>query len=755
MEPNYLDELKKLKEQKDADLSKSQPYNSPSIPDFEETAPAQAPAEPEAPSDETIKFEPVTAPSDERPAPVAGRRARRPSPEEIARRKRKKKIKLAVIISVIALAVVLAALVIVFFVVKSSNQDKITYDYWGMGLNIENGVKEFDFFGNITSITRYDQTGLPQQVAEFEDGRCVKESFYDPEGNVKYYYTHEYKEDGTRSISSYFEDGKMIYSERYTVQSETVVRADRTYHQEENRIENATITLSEGRIYLREVFENSVLAKRETFSGDLITQIEEFDTDGILSRRTVREFNVAKKLMLSEVVYDGNSVTLSRTVNEYDEKTDLLKKSIRYDGFGEIIDFDTYNYDLNNNPIKQVRYAKDGSIQEQIVRVFNDKNKITKETYIGPDGSTTRSIGYEYDANGFIAKSIDYDPVTSSVLRYSVYTRTAAGAVTQLEVYNANSIQTEKTVYNTAGFITEHYKYNDYGILLNVEKYKYDGRQNLINKESSTYAEDTTLLLYLNEQYDEKGQVTVYTIDDTVANRHEQVICVYDAEGNLSKQTIFDKSGKALREETLDAEGKILKELLYEDGREAELNEFTYDEEGRVLLKKVTNRKTGVLTHYAYTYDKDGEVLSALISDAQNRPIQKLEYDVNGLIGVETNYNQDGTVSGSKHKEYDEQERVIVQEVRDAEDKTVSKIVYYYRTDGSYDYTEYDGDGKVIADSRGDQYVDDKDNTNSDNGDNTSSSDASEGVTDNPDVPTDTGTPTDGTEQNETDSQAA
>ena len=110
MEPNYLDELKKLKEQKDADLSKSQPYNSPSIPDFEEASPAEAPAVPETPSDETIKFEPVTTPSDEPSASTAGRRARRPSPEEIARRKRKKKIKLAVIISAASLAVILAAL---------------------------------------------------------------------------------------------------------------------------------------------------------------------------------------------------------------------------------------------------------------------------------------------------------------------------------------------------------------------------------------------------------------------------------------------------------------------------------------------------------------------------------------------------------------------------------------------------------------------------------------------------------------------
>jgi len=746
MEPNYLDELKKLKAQKDADLNQSQPYDSPSIPNFEEAPAPVAPAEPTPPADETIKFEPVTQPSEDRPVQVGSRRARKPSPEEIARRKKKKKIKMALIISGASLVAVIATLLIVFFAVKNANLAKFSYEYWGMGLNIENGVKEYDFFGNIESMTRFDQTGQPQLVAEFEDGLCIKETRYDAEGNVICYYTHEYV-DGVRSLSAYFTDGKMVYSEKYTVQSSTSVRADRTFHQEENRVENGIITLEDGKIVLREIYVNTVLTRKDTYNGDLITQVESYDDAGLLKNRIVREYDTVKKLMLSEVIYDGNAVTLSRTVNEYDAKTDLLKKIIRYDGLGEIIDYDTYNYDLNNNPIKQVRYAKDGTIQEQIVRVFNDKNKVTKETYIGADGMVTHSMGYDYDDSGFISKSIVYSPENdgTTIKEYTVYTRSPSGAITQLDVFNANNIQTKKTLFNAAGFITEHYDYSELGVLLNVEKFKYDAKQNVINKETSTYAEDSTLLLYLNEQYDEKGQVMVYTIDDTKANRHEQVICRYDAEGNLAQQTIFDKSGKPMRDVTLDAEGRIVKELLYDDGRESELNEYVYNEEGMIVQKKATDRKTGTLKNSAYTYDKDGIRTSEVISDAQNRPVKKLEYNENGLITVQTLYDAEaGIPSSIEQFEYDTEDRIIVKEVLDGEENVLSKIVYYYRPDGSYDYTEYDENGKVIADSRGDEYIDKDENTDTGaDGSDTSDSAGSDSGTDGTGASTDSGNPSD------------
>ena len=702
MDPNYLDELKKLKEQKDADMDKLHDVARMSVPNMEESpsAPEEEPKA-EEPTEETIKFAPVSQEEEVKtPPPPGGRRARRPSEEEIKKRKKKKKIKLIALISSVSAVAVMAVLLIVYFAVRNANLAEYYNEYWGMGLNIENGVTEYDFFGNIQTMTRFDTLGQPEYVAEFRDGKCIKETKYNADGSVAYYYTHEY--DGTeKTLSAYFEDGQMIMSEKYNRKDAQTVQADRTYHKEENRVENAVIKVVDGKIIQREVFSNGVLILRNLYDGVMITQVERFDNEGMLLSRTVNEYNREKQLLLKQTEYDANNTPLSRIVMEYDEKTDLIKKTIRYDSLGEIVDYDTYNYDLNNNPIKLIRYSKDGNILEMIQRVYNDKNLITKETSQKADGTILYSKGYDYDENGFVSRAITYDPIDSTAIQsYTLYNRTISGAITQSMTYNANNVLVEKLLYNEAGFVTENSTYNEQGIMLRSEKTSYDGKQNIAQKDISTFNEMGQMLLFLSEQYDNQGRVTLKTSDNAETGEYEQILCRYTAEGFLNQQTVFDRNGKTLRDETLDAQGRVIGETVHKNGAESEINEYVYNELNQVVQKKHLNLATGERIQYSYTYTEEGLLHTCVEKDSEGLVIAQKTYDDAGFVVEQTVYDHYSNTSETKHFEYDSEGRVIMEETYDNEDRLVTKMVYYYRPTGGFDYTLYGPDGTVLEDSR-------------------------------------------------------
>ena len=734
MDSNYLDELKQLKEQKDADLEKLQEEASMNIPDLEETNIPLDLEEDPIPSEETIKFEPVSQTSEEKgPAPAGGRRARQPSEDELAAKKKKKRTRNIVLISLSSFVALLAILLVVFFAVKNANKSEYTYEYWGMGLDIENGVAEYDFFGNITTLTRFDIIGQPEYVAEFEDGKCVKETKYDAEGKVIHYYTHEY-ENGERILSSYFEGGELVYSERYTRKSSFALEAERTYYKEEGRTETATLTLKDGKLVTREVFKNNLLAQRTTHDGTMITVKELFDANGALETKTTYEYNREKKQLLTETEYDANNAVLTRKVNTYDEKNGLLKDTSCFDGNGDLLYNDAYTYNHSNNPIRQVHYiinptTKQKEIEYSIINEFDKSNRVIKTTRQLPNGEIESSFGYVYDDNGYISRKNSYRKET--IEWYVNYTRTASGTVTQEERYNSNNILLEKILYNDKGLITEQTTYNEAGVTLQQIKNQYDAKQKKNRQTITTYAEDGSVLKTVDEQLDAKGLVTIRITEEPAAGLFEHVLFAYNDKGVAERLTFFAKNGQILKSTAVDEKSRVVNESVYENGIEKEYNEYVYNDKDQVAVKKCTDRRTGAFRSIAYTYNETGLLIESAESDEKNIILNKKKYDELGRVSEEAILDTAaGEVKETNKYEYDEQNRVIACDKFDKDNEFVSKTLYYYRDDGSHYFVVYDENNNIIEDSRNPDVGPSTDVTDSDNTTDTSSDE----ITDDTDV---------------------
>ncbi len=730
MDPKFLEELQKLKEEKNADLEKID-LGQLSIPDFEDV---------EIPEDQlgteieeeisggTIQFTPVTKSEPENaPTPSGGRRARKSVKPEIDEETRELRAKIRKTV-LIASASVLAFFAILFtsiFGIRNANMKNYTYQYWGMGLAIDDGIKDFSFLGNLKKITQYGNIGQINAIAEFKKGNCIKETVFTSDGNVDYYFTHEY-EDGYRILSSYYEDGQMIQSVKYTLTEEGKIKAESTYYLENNRTETSILTLADtGNVLSAEYYTGTVLTHKDTYNGTLVTEKIFYDEAKIITNRIVYEYNNAKQL-LTQTEYDAKNAIQGRIVNQYNEKG-LLTKTIQYDGAGAILEYDTYNYDLNNNPIKQVTYSGDGTMKSQVLKVFNDKNQVIKETDLNADGSIAYCSGYDYDEKGYVAKSIVYNTQNSTVIDlYTLFSRNESGMVIESNVHNSADVLVEKTKFNDAGFLTELYKFNDAGTLTLEQKSKYDSKQRLTEKSVTNFSDSGEKIDHFSEQYNEKGLVTMKINEITAENRYEQFLYAYHEDGWKLQETLFDKSGKTIYDRIYNEKEQIRTETLYENGRELEFNEYTYNEKNLVIIRKSLDSRTKILTKTSYSYNENDILVESLDTNILNTPIVKKQYNESGLVSSQTDYDSDGKFESHNSFEYDELGRVIVKQTYGETNNLINKTVYYYREDGGYDYTLYDEYGVAIEDSRGQEFLPDdeedllppEDYTNQDNNSN-------------------------------------
>ncbi len=709
MDPKFLEELQKLKEQKSADLNKIQDdLTQFNIPDFEDSQEEKEDeiSEENATAGGTIKFEKVTdqIPIPHPPVP-GGRRGRKPDADAVAEKakKKKKKTLIAVFSSLASVVAVTVILLVVYFGVRNANMTKYSYPYWGMGVAIENGVSEYSFFGNLKSITRYGTIGQVEALAEFEKGTCVKETVFSPEGAVEYYYTHSY-ENGHRILSTYHRDGKMVSSVKYTLLADGTIQTETTYYEEENRVELSVITLNEdGNISSEDRYVEGKLFRRRVYSRTLVLEETYFDENQQVTYRTVYEYE--GKLLKTQTDYDGTGAITTRTVNQYNDKN-LLTKTIRYDGQGVIISYDTYNYDLNSNPIKQVSYGADGTMQQQILRVFNDKNRITKETALKADGTVLYCNGYDYDENGYVSKSIVYDNNNSnSIQEYTLFTRDEKGSITESNIYNSGNILIRKILYNQAGFISECYTFSNTGVLQQEEKYKYDEKQRQTEIDVTIYNEIGVKQSHYNELFNDQGFVTVRVEEDFVEKTYEQKLFQYHNDGWKLNEVAYDASGKKVHDRTFNEKEQVIKETICDDGKEALYFEYTYNEKNLVILRKTFDMLTNTLFNTVITYGPEDTVISEVDSDTENNLICKREYNEKGLIELQINYDEGGVADSYCKYEYDAQDRIIVEEVSDSENEIIQRTVYYYWTDGSFYYIIYDSDGNAIEDSRGPEFL--------------------------------------------------
>ena len=124
---------------------------------------------------------------------------------------------------------------------------------------------------------------------------------------------------------------------------------------------------------------------------------------------------------------------------------------------------------------------------------------------------------------------------------------------------------------------------------------------------------------------------------------YDQVICEYNAKGQLVKKTILFDNSSSMRETTTyeyDAAGKLVKECLYTDGKLDDFSTFEYDKDGRKIKETEYGAKGKLKNFKTYEYlDKGLTVVKKNIkADGTYYRYTVKRYDAAGNLLEESEY---------------------------------------------------------------------------------------------------------------------
>lgn len=264
--------------------------------------------------------------------------------------------------------------------------------------------------------------------------------------------------------------------------------------------------------------------------------------------------------------------------------------------------------------------------------------KIIKKEYqrVGYDAQDIELLEYtevyaEYNENGQIIKESRFEPDgTLNTLTLNTYNE--RGELVQAEQYDQDDILLQKTVNkydenhrlaaetNYYGDATEEY----------VTKYFYDDKDQLVNQavflngkldfveKAIEYQDgrqvkviendDYGQTLYVHQyEYNEKGQVAVYTRDEVQNKDRRTYEFTYNERGDRVKDLIYNFDMKLIAKvlRSYDAEGHQT-EIVEEDLDSYHRIVMQY--EGDLVVKNIVYNKEGVITGWAeYEYDDNGK----------------------------------------------------------------------------------------------------------------------------------------------------
>jgi hypothetical protein len=263
--------------------------------------------------------------------------------------------------------------------------------------------------------------------------------------------------------------------------------------------------------------------------------------------------------------------------------------------------------------------------------------KIIKKEYqrVGYDAQDIEPVEYtegyaEYDDKGLLIREERYEP-DGSLNTLTLNTYDEKGNLVQTEQYDQDDILLQKTVnqYDESGILVAQSNYYGDASDEYVTKYYYDEDQNVVKQEvyvngkldfvekTTTYIDgrpetvtendDYGNVLYIHHyQYDEKGQVAVYTRDEVQNNDRRTYEFTYNDNGDRVKDLIYNYDmtliAKVIR--TFDEQYRQI-EVVEEDLDTYRRITMEYD--GDRVVKNTVFDKNGEITGWAeYEYADDG-----------------------------------------------------------------------------------------------------------------------------------------------------
>lgn len=250
---------------------------------------------------------------------------------------------------------------------------------------------------------------------------------------------------------------------------------------------------------------------------------------------------------------------------------------------------------------------------------------------------------YKYDENGHLMfyglYYVDYG--ITYYKKKTEQTFDKAGRIIEFSEYNqdytfgnCNETNGEKWSYNASGKLAEDFMY-----------YIVDGKIKQMNREVMKYDTSgymTEDLKYDNDdslyekevwKYDAAGNAVDSKIFDSKNNLKNTEKIIYDNDGNRSERKMYDAKGAIVRKASWK---------YYNNGLKREYDLYVYSEKGSAI------------TLETWKFDAVGNVTECirLNNDGSFRDDTKYQYDDNGNVSVESDYDNSGKLIKEKKYSY-------------------------------------------------------------------------------------------------------
>lgn len=443
--------------------------------------------------------------------------------------------------------------------------------------------------------------------------------------------------------------------------------------------------------------------------GDIVKRIE-YD-DGVTTEITLED-----EKPISAIKTDADGNTISTTAYEYDANDNLIKE-LETDPQGTTVSSASYTYDDAGNETSYIKEYDDGTKDTRAaeyydngqtkkeISTYNDGDSYTNEYY--EDGKTKYSKnvypdGYAYEnwyyENGNMQRS------------YSKY----SDGTSREDKYNEDGNQTLSVSYDAEGNETyrEEMEYEDGNQTLSVTyedgvesyrtetEYHENGKK---AKKTDTYASGSKAIFVYNKLGLEESRVDyekdIITYSSTTT---------YDSNNKIASKVEKRSSGTT---ESTYKDGVLIKQTnkTADDKISSEYSDYTYDANGKQTGYVYTSYDTSTgeaysSTTYTKTYYDNGYIKS-----------EKQEYSYGGSKVI--NYSEKSQYRKISEYQYDEDGKVSSSYIYDYYDngyvKTIDDTWKYGRTVTTYSETEwyrelevvkYDSAGKFTSSATYDYY---------------------------------------------------
>jgi len=259
--------------------------------------------------------------------------------------------------------------------------------------------------------------------------------------------------------------------------------------------------------------------------------------------------------------------------------------------------------DENGNVICQEQFYMDGSIEQKIERVFNEKNEVVEERQFTTEDAPDQVIKYTYQADGKLLQIATH--YLDGSITFHRYERNLTNNSTNIKIVDDQ----------------DAFEGNEYRV--------FDQENRVL--EEKIEGEDQALVYHIFNSYNDEGRMVQRKIIDAheIQTNYNYAYEVNE-KGLINEIKITNEDNEVIRSESFqyDDKGNATQHTILDMANGYQVNDFrTYDEQENVIHFERKKPNGELIEENHFKYNEDNLIIEEESRSAQGVVINSYEYE--------------------------------------------------------------------------------------------------------------------------------